>query len=190
MQAKAEAEKPASSTNGKKAPAKKKASNPKTSKPTLSAGMKEQARQFARQVLGAELLKNDAYRLAVMLLSISELTGYQASMRGGTVWVRVRAPRVILGGQAVTVLIGKLSSTFPPVVHIRLKNRFPYGPMPNRVTGSALEEVDAELSFDKLAKISAVVHPIRPISIRIWIHNGMGVSFQRSWITRSNSERQ
>ena len=81
MQAKAEAEKPASSTNGKKAPAKKKASNPKTSKPTLSAGMKEQARQFARQVLGAELLKNDAYRLAVMLLSISELTGYQANGR-------------------------------------------------------------------------------------------------------------
>jgi predicted PhzF superfamily epimerase YddE/YHI9 len=38
-----------------------------------------------------------------------ELVGYQASLRGGTVRVRVEGERVILGGQAVTVLRGELS---------------------------------------------------------------------------------
>ena len=36
-----------------------------------------------------------------------ELVGYQASPRGGTVQVRVEGERVILGGQAVTVLRGE-----------------------------------------------------------------------------------
>ena len=39
-----------------------------------------------------------------------ELVGYQASARGGTVRVRVRDDRVILGGQAVTVLRGALTA--------------------------------------------------------------------------------
>jgi predicted PhzF superfamily epimerase YddE/YHI9 len=38
----------------------------------------------------------------------TELTGYQASVRGGTVRVRVEGDRVILGGQAVTVMRGEL----------------------------------------------------------------------------------
>jgi PhzF family phenazine biosynthesis protein len=37
-----------------------------------------------------------------------ELVGYQASARGGTVRVRLAADRVLLGGQAVTVLRGEL----------------------------------------------------------------------------------
>jgi len=37
-----------------------------------------------------------------------ELVGYQASPRGGTVRVRMEGERVILGGQAVTVLRGEL----------------------------------------------------------------------------------
>lgn len=37
------------------------------------------------------------------------MTGYQASARGGTVHVTVRGDRVLLGGQAVTVLRGMLS---------------------------------------------------------------------------------
>jgi PhzF family phenazine biosynthesis protein len=41
-------------------------------------------------------------------LGRSELVGYQASARGGTVRVRVQNDRVILGGQAVTVLRGEL----------------------------------------------------------------------------------
>ena len=40
----------------------------------------------------------------------AELTGYQASRRGGTVRVRVGAARTVLGGQAVTVVRGALSS--------------------------------------------------------------------------------
>ena len=79
--AKVEAEKPADTKGRKKAPATKKAAAATTSKPTISASMKEQARQFARQVLGAELLKNEAYRLAVILLSVSEMTGYQPNGR-------------------------------------------------------------------------------------------------------------
>ncbi len=41
-------------------------------------------------------------------LSRTELTGYQASARGGTVRVRVAGDRVFLGGQAVTVARGEL----------------------------------------------------------------------------------
>ncbi len=42
-------------------------------------------------------------------LGKDKMTGYQASSRGGVVQVRVAADRVILGGQAVTVLAGELS---------------------------------------------------------------------------------
>lgn len=42
-------------------------------------------------------------------LGRSELVGYQASVRGGIVRVRMRNDRVILGGQAVTVMRGVLS---------------------------------------------------------------------------------
>jgi len=41
-------------------------------------------------------------------LGKAELVGYQASMRGGTVRVRLEGDRVHLGGQAVTVLRGEL----------------------------------------------------------------------------------
>jgi predicted PhzF superfamily epimerase YddE/YHI9 len=41
-------------------------------------------------------------------LGRSEMTGFQASARGGVVRVRVEGDRVILGGQAVTVLRGDL----------------------------------------------------------------------------------
>jgi PhzF family phenazine biosynthesis protein len=41
-------------------------------------------------------------------LGKDELVGYQASMRGGTVLVRVEGDRVHLGGQAVTVLRGEI----------------------------------------------------------------------------------
>jgi PhzF family phenazine biosynthesis protein len=44
-------------------------------------------------------------------LGKSEFTAYQASPRGGVVRVRVEDGRVILGGQAVTVLRGELAST-------------------------------------------------------------------------------
>src|ERR1019366_1713909 len=42
------------------------------------------------------------------ILGTSELTGFQASARGGVVRVRVQGERVLLGGQAVTVMTGKL----------------------------------------------------------------------------------
>ena len=42
-------------------------------------------------------------------LGRSDLTGYQASKRGGTVRVRVEGGRVILGGQAVTVFSAELN---------------------------------------------------------------------------------
>ena len=42
-------------------------------------------------------------------LGKSEMIAYQASARGGTVYVRLEADRVVLGGQAVTVLSGALS---------------------------------------------------------------------------------
>jgi predicted PhzF superfamily epimerase YddE/YHI9 len=38
----------------------------------------------------------------------SDLTGFQASQRGGVVRVGVRGDRVLLGGQAVTVMTGEL----------------------------------------------------------------------------------
>jgi predicted PhzF superfamily epimerase YddE/YHI9 len=41
-------------------------------------------------------------------LGKTELVGYQASLRGGVVRVRVAGERVKLGGQAVTVLRGEL----------------------------------------------------------------------------------
>ena len=41
-------------------------------------------------------------------LGRNELTGYQASARGGVVRVRVAGDRVMLGGQAVTVMEGEL----------------------------------------------------------------------------------
>jgi predicted PhzF superfamily epimerase YddE/YHI9 len=37
-------------------------------------------------------------------LGKTEMTGYQASSRGGVVRVRLNGDRVILGGQAVTVM--------------------------------------------------------------------------------------
>jgi PhzF family phenazine biosynthesis protein len=43
-------------------------------------------------------------------LGRSELVGYQASARGGTVRVRLQGDRVKLGGQAVTVLRGELAA--------------------------------------------------------------------------------
>jgi predicted PhzF superfamily epimerase YddE/YHI9 len=43
-------------------------------------------------------------------LGKSELTAFQASPRGGVVRVRLNGDRVILGGQAVTVLRGDLAS--------------------------------------------------------------------------------
>ena len=42
-------------------------------------------------------------------LGKSEMTGFQASQRGGIVRVRLNGNRVVLGGKAVTVLIGALS---------------------------------------------------------------------------------
>ena len=42
------------------------------------------------------------------ILGKSELTGFQASARGGVVRVRTQGDRVLLGGQAVTVMTGKL----------------------------------------------------------------------------------
>jgi predicted PhzF superfamily epimerase YddE/YHI9 len=41
-------------------------------------------------------------------LGVTELVGYQASHRGGTVRVRLAGDRVPLGGRAVTVLRGEL----------------------------------------------------------------------------------
>ncbi|MEW6366263.1 MAG: PhzF family phenazine biosynthesis protein [Acidobacteriota bacterium] len=43
-------------------------------------------------------------------LDRTELVGYQASARGGVVRVSHRSPRVILGGQAITVLTGELAA--------------------------------------------------------------------------------
>jgi PhzF family phenazine biosynthesis protein len=42
------------------------------------------------------------------ILGKSELTAFQASARGGVVRVRVQGDRVLLGGQAVTVMTGEL----------------------------------------------------------------------------------
>jgi predicted PhzF superfamily epimerase YddE/YHI9 len=43
-------------------------------------------------------------------LGKKELTGYQASARGGLVKVRLGGERVYIGGRAVTVVRGKLLS--------------------------------------------------------------------------------
>lgn len=47
-------------------------------------------------------------------LGRTELVGYQASTRGGTVRVSVRGARVTLAGQAVSVLRGQLTAALPP----------------------------------------------------------------------------
>jgi predicted PhzF superfamily epimerase YddE/YHI9 len=47
-------------------------------------------------------------------LGRSELTGFQASPRGGTVRVRAAAGRILLTGHAVTVLAGELSEAALP----------------------------------------------------------------------------
>ena len=41
-------------------------------------------------------------------LGKKEMVAYQASQRGGVVRVRLQGDRVVLGGQAVTVLRGEL----------------------------------------------------------------------------------
>ena len=47
-------------------------------------------------------------------LGKTEMTAFQASARGGTVRVRVKGDRVLLGGQAVTVLRGELTELASP----------------------------------------------------------------------------
>lgn len=74
--AEAETEQQTKGRSGKTSKAKSAAKAKPKSRPMLSSGMREQARQFARQVIGEELLKSEAYRLAVMLQSISHATGY------------------------------------------------------------------------------------------------------------------
>jgi len=55
-----------------------------------------------------------------------ELTGYQASARGGTVRVRVEGDRVLLAGQAVTVFSGQLSdAALPPLTATAVKGQRP-----------------------------------------------------------------
>jgi PhzF family phenazine biosynthesis protein len=53
-------------------------------------------------------------------LGKSELTGYQASSRGGIVRTRIEGDRVILGGHAVTVLTGDLrdDEARPQLAHV------------------------------------------------------------------------
>jgi PhzF family phenazine biosynthesis protein len=48
-------------------------------------------------------------------LGKSEFVAYQASSRGGVVRVHCRGPRVLLGGEAVTVLRGELLTGPPPM---------------------------------------------------------------------------
>lgn len=55
-----------------------------------------------------------------------ELTGYQASARGGTVGVRVEGDRVLLAGRAVTVFSGQLSdAALPPLTATAVKGQRP-----------------------------------------------------------------
>lgn len=54
-------------------------------------------------------------------LGKSELIGFQASARGGTVRTRVKADRVILGGQAITVMTGHL--TIPSALRTADRNQ-------------------------------------------------------------------
>ena len=46
------------------------------------------------------------------LLGKSEMTGYQASARGGVIHVEVAGDRVLLGGQAVIVAHGELCLSY------------------------------------------------------------------------------
>jgi predicted PhzF superfamily epimerase YddE/YHI9 len=46
-------------------------------------------------------------------LGVESLVGYQASNRGGTVRARLAGDRVILAGQAVTVMRGELAVPWP-----------------------------------------------------------------------------
>lgn len=48
-------------------------------------------------------------------LDKTELVGYQASSRGGVVRMRIRGDRIILGGQAVTVMHGEVTVPWPQV---------------------------------------------------------------------------
>jgi len=55
-----------------------------------------------------------------------QLTGYQASARGGTVRVRVEGDRVLLAGRAVTVFSGELSdAALPPATVTAVKGQRP-----------------------------------------------------------------
>jgi PhzF family phenazine biosynthesis protein len=55
-----------------------------------------------------------------------ELTGYQASARGGTVGVRVKGDRVLLAGRAVTVFSGQLSdAALPPLTATAVRGQRP-----------------------------------------------------------------
>jgi predicted PhzF superfamily epimerase YddE/YHI9 len=54
-----------------------------------------------------------------------ELTGYQASARGGTVQVRMEGDRVLLAGRAVTVFSGQLSDAALPPVTAAVKGQRP-----------------------------------------------------------------
>jgi ParB/RepB/Spo0J family partition protein len=76
-----EAEKASAQSPAKKVAAKKKDTSKKVARPTISAGMTEQARQFARKVIGGELVESKAYQLAVLLQGVSELTGYTPNGR-------------------------------------------------------------------------------------------------------------
>jgi PhzF family phenazine biosynthesis protein len=59
-------------------------------------------------------------------LARSELTGYQASARGGTVKVRLEGDRVLLAGRAVTVFSGQLSeAALPPLTATAVKGQRP-----------------------------------------------------------------
>jgi PhzF family phenazine biosynthesis protein len=59
-------------------------------------------------------------------LARSELTGYQASARGGTVRVRLEGDRVLLAGRAVTVFSGELSeAALPPLTATAVRGQRP-----------------------------------------------------------------
>lgn len=66
----------ASSKKGGKAPTRRTATA-KDRKPTIPKGVTEQARAFARQTLGGELVDVEAFRLALSLYAISNLGGYK-----------------------------------------------------------------------------------------------------------------
>lgn len=77
--AKSEADTPTKSTTTRKT-ARKKAGSTKgaaTRKPSIPGGVKKQAEQYVRGVVGALLLQSPAYRLAISLHSVSQVTGYK-----------------------------------------------------------------------------------------------------------------